>query len=90
MTCIRTGADVFVESEGAIYHGDLYKVAGVYIFRHTDCPHYDYLPAHLKKCSLFINDGSVIGDSLIDHMGRQIVVSETICSPFSYYGFPER
>ncbi len=34
MTCVKTGADVYLSSHGAVLHGDMFKVGDVYIFHH--------------------------------------------------------
>lgn len=33
--CIKTGANVWIDSHGAALHGDLYHVAGVYVLRYV-------------------------------------------------------
>lgn len=47
--CIKTGADVFLTSHGSFYHGDLYHMEGVYVFRYRgDQPHLSKLPTGMR------------------------------------------
>lgn len=36
--CVKTGANVWLESEDAVFHGDLYAVAEMWVFRYRDMP----------------------------------------------------
>lgn len=35
MSCIKTGCDVYLASHCGVLHGDMFKVADVYILHHT-------------------------------------------------------
>lgn len=66
--CIKTGADVFITSHGTVLHGDLYKLAGIYVLRYgLDQPFLDD-PKAVKKCfarfddAVAESDGNLFGE----------------------------
>jgi len=52
MTCIKTGADVLLDSHGATVHGDLYEVGDTYILlcgaSVHDCMEHDPSRYHIR------------------------------------------
>lgn len=56
--CLKTGADVFIESHTAIAHGDLYLVGPIYLFVHTATPYWHYDPSNeqIDRCHAFFRN----------------------------------
>lgn len=78
MTCIRTGAYVYLYEHGAAIHGDLYDVGDVYILAVSDprlC--WEYAPTHANlKAHHYAECSSRAFAFLKEH-----------CSDFSYDGW---
>lgn len=78
MTCIRTGANVYLYSHGASVHGDLFEVGDVYILTTSNPDHcWEYAPTRANvKAFHYEECGSRTFAFLKEH-----------CSDFSYDGW---
>jgi hypothetical protein len=56
MTCVKTGCDVRLDSHGAILHGDMFLVGGVYILHHCgeDTMRWG---GDMRECDYVFHDG---------------------------------
>lgn len=76
MTCIKTGADVFLPEHGCTVHGDLYEVADMYILCCGD--HYD-------ACCDYTNTKANITFGWYEICGSRVIVSpRTTADGFTY------
>ena len=69
MTCIHTGCDVWLDSQEAMLHGDLYHIKGVYVLDHTGV----YLHSEDKAQANYIFHDYFSRNS-IQEVGRVIVI----------------
>lgn len=82
MTCIRTGADIYLVDRQCIVHGDLFEVGDVYIL---ECN------GHWRDCVIEKHDESKASLRVgkYEHCGnRTIVMEKDHCGDFSYEGWP--
>lgn len=56
MTCIKTGCDVYLASQGSVLHGDMFKVGGVYILHHCGMDTMSFGPCAESRCDFAFND----------------------------------
>jgi len=56
MTCIKTGADVYLASRAGVLHGDMFLVGEVYIFHHTGMRFMQYGPCAESEYDFAFND----------------------------------
>jgi len=79
MTCIKTGADVYLPEHGCTVHGDLFRVGDTYILhcgsQWAQCC--DYKP---ERANLMMHEFSQCGSPVI-------AAATWECSQFSYEGF---
>jgi hypothetical protein len=86
MTPVKTGANVFLEEYGAIAHGDLYKIAGVYFLNQTGIP-YSY------RMDFNPEEGTLVNINVSRIAGRVsdfIIWAEESSDSFDYEGIPWR
>lgn len=50
MTCLMTGADVYLKSHGGVLHGDMFGVGDVYIFHHCGMDTMKFGPCRESEC----------------------------------------
>ncbi len=80
MTCIKTGADVFLPTHGATIHGDLFEIGDVYILAHGD--------PGLKVSLNFNPDRAHISTGDFKLCGSYAIAFEKAwAGPFNYDGF---
>lgn len=74
--CIKTGANVWIESEGAALHGDLFRVGSTYLLKHTG--RYDFAVTK-DECEAIWMDTIYPHAALLDH---SVLVVPVECRDF--------
>lgn len=77
--CIKTGADLWVESHQAYFHGDAFLVAETFIFHHTGEPIHldaDQSPNSAKAhCRYILDDSSIFDQQTILYLDSSRIIA---------------
>jgi len=78
MTCIRTGADIWLVSHGAVVHGDLFQIDDVFALNSCGEDTWDY--PHDGQ-PIFVN---MLVDGDFETVGKVLIWKDEACSEFHY------
>lgn len=83
MTCIKTGANVYLYRYGAIVHGDLHKLEpdGPYAFNYRGCEDWRYpKPDEEITVNIIIHGGDFM------NINSTLIFGQNACGSFHYQG----